>query len=183
MHLLAYARRVDEALRSYLAGRDEPLILVANDPLRSIFQTVCSYENLIDGTPKGVAEESADLEIAEASRTLIDGLYAEQVADLVSTFRAKSSIRRATSKVTDIARSSTFGGVDTLLINMDASLPGLIDETEGTVEYDHTAGAGTYDVLSELACRTLLTGGRVLSVRQDDLPESEPVAALLRHPV
>ena len=182
VHLLAYARRVDQALRPYLAGREDPLIVVANEPLRSIFLSVCSHEHVIHGHPRGVGEDSSDLEIATASRELIDELYATEVAELVETYRARAGIRHATSKVTDIARSSTFGGVDTLLVNMDVTLSGTVGEADGIVSYAD-AGPGTYDIVSELACRTLLTGGRVLSVRQEDLPESEPVAAILRHPV
>ena len=182
VHLLAYSRRVDEALRPYLAGREMPLIVVANEPLRSIFLSVCSFENVIAGHPKGIAEESPDLEIASASRDLLDGHYETEVRNLVEIYKTRAGVRRATSKVTDIARSSTFGGVDTLLVNMDATLSGSVDEENGTVSYQD-AGAGSYDILSELAARTLMTGGRVLSVRQDDLPEQEPVAALLRHPV
>ncbi|MEM8685550.1 MAG: hypothetical protein AAGF72_19210 [Pseudomonadota bacterium] len=182
VHLLAYARRVDDALRSYLGGREDPLIVVANEPLRSIFLSVCSYETVIAAHPTGVGEDSSDEELATASRELIDELYAAEVSDLVDTYKAKAGIRRATSKVTDVARSSTFGGVDTLLVNMDATLSGTVSEEEGTVTYA-PEGAESYDILSELACRTLLTGGRVLSVRQTDLPETEPVAAILRHPV
>ncbi len=182
VHLLAYSRRVDEAMRPYLTGRDTPMIVVANEPLRSIYLSICSFEDVIDGQPVGVAEESSDNEIAKAARLLIDEHYAIEIQDLLGLYRARAGVRRATNRVTDIAKASTFGGVDTLLVNMDATLPGRIDEEDGTVTYD-AEGPETYDILSELACRTLQTGGRVLSVRQDDLPESEPLAALLRHPV
>ena len=122
VHLLAYSRRVDEAMRPYLAGRDEPVIVVANEPLKSIFLSVCSFDNIIDGQPLGIAEESADHEIAAASRELLDKVYASEIQDLLTSYAAHAARRRATSKVNDIARSSTFGGVDTLLVNMDASL-------------------------------------------------------------
>lgn len=182
VHLLAYSRRVDEAMRPYMAGRQDPLIVVANEPLRSVFLSVCHYDEVVADTPAGIAEESSDTDISTASRSLIDDVYASEVFTLVETYRSRAGVRRATSKVSDIARSSTFGGVDTLMVNMDATLSGKIDETDGSVDYAE-AGADTYDIVSELACRTLLSGGRVMSVRQEDLPESEPVAALLRHPV
>ncbi|MEM8631484.1 MAG: hypothetical protein AAGF74_09620 [Pseudomonadota bacterium] len=182
VHLLAFARRVDSALRSVLAGRDTPLIVVANEPLRSVFLSVCSHGAVLHGHPDGVSETSSDTDIAAAARGLIDGHYRDEVRALCDTYAVRAGIRRATSKVTDIARSSTFGGVDTLMVNMEKTLSGRIDPEDGRVSYA-AEGAETYDILSELACRTLLTGGRVLSVRQEDLPEVEPVAALLRHPV
>jgi hypothetical protein len=36
-------------------------------------------------------------------------------------------------------------------------------------------------VLDEIARRVLLSGGEVLGVRQGDLPEAAPVAAILRY--
>ncbi len=182
VHLLAYSRRIDEAMRPYLAGREEPVIVVANEPLRSIFLSVCSIDNIIDGQPTGVREDSPNLEIAAAARELLDSAYASEVQAFLATYASEAARRRATSKVSDIARSSTFGGVDTLLINMDANLPGIIDEEDGGVRHEDD-GAASYDILSEIACRTLLTGGSVFSVRQDDLPGPEPLAAILRHPV
>ena len=38
-----FARRVDNALRGLLAGRETPLILAAAQPLDGIFRSVCSY--------------------------------------------------------------------------------------------------------------------------------------------
>lgn len=182
VHMLAYARQVNRALRPYLEGQDIPLILLANDPLRSIFLSVCTYDNVLKDGPASVSDESSNEEVSAASRELIDAHYASEIASVLDRYHQRSAFRRATSKVTDIAKSSTFGGVDTLLINMDETLPGSIDEESGRVAYG-AEGAETYDVLSEIACRALLTGAKILSVRQDDLPESEPIAALLRHPV
>jgi hypothetical protein len=38
-------------------------------------------------------------------------------------------------------------------------------------------------VVDEIARRVLLSGGRVLALRRDDIPEHGTVAAILRYPV
>ena len=49
---------------------------------------------------------------------------------------------------------------------------------EGDADEDDAA---SYGVVDEIARRVVLTGGRVLAVRRDDLPDRAPVAAILRH--
>jgi hypothetical protein len=43
--------------------------------------------------------------------------------------------------------------------------------------------AVNYGVVDEIARRVVLTRGRVLAVRREDIPGSGPAAAILRYPV
>ncbi|MEO1114787.1 MAG: hypothetical protein AAFY05_20735 [Pseudomonadota bacterium] len=183
IHLLAYSRRVDAALRPLLAGRDIPLVLVAHEPMRSIFLSVCSYDNVLHGQPEGVSEESSDSEIASAARQLIDGFYEDLLNGVRETYASRVSDRRASDSVSEVARLATFGAVETLLVDMEADVPGKIDEASGEAVFSEVAGPDSYDVLSEIASRVIQTGGDVVSVRRKDLPGSTPLAALLRYPI
>ena len=69
--------------------------------------------------------------------------------------------------------------IDTLLVDLDAFVPGTIDD-EGALAYAETDDASTYGVTDELARRTWLAGGTIVPVRQADLPGDTPAAALLR---
>lgn len=183
VHLLAYSRRVDAAMRSLLAGSDVPLILIALEPLRSIFLSVCSYDNVLHGHAEGIAEDSTDAEIAAASRSLLDSYYEALLESVRDTYAGRVDDRRATDSISEIARLATNGGVETLLVNMETALPGRVDDLSGAISYSETKSPDSYDVLSEIACRVIRTGGEVISVRQEDLPGSAPVAALLRYPI
>lgn len=183
VHLLAYSRRVDEALRPLLSGGDVPLILVVHEPLRSIFLSVCSYDHVLEGHPEGVSEESTDAEIASASRVLIDAYYEDLLKEVRGTYASRVNDRRASDSVSEIARLAVMGGVETLLVDMETTLPGQVDPSTGEASFCETSGPDSYDVLSEIACRVIETGGQVMSVRQADLPGSSPLAALLRFPI
>jgi hypothetical protein len=60
------------------------------------------------------------------------------------------------------------------------SLRGTVDEDGGVHFADH-ASAASYDLLGEVAGRVIRTGGRVLGVRQADLPGGGSLAAILRY--
>ncbi len=88
---------------------------------------------------------------------------------------------RASTDVAQVARTATFEAVQSLMVDMDRVMNGRIDETDGRIDEAETAGADSYGVYDEIARRVLLSGGEVLGVRQEDLPEGDAVAAILRY--
>ncbi len=181
-HMQAYARRVDEALHPILMGSNVPLAVMAVEPLRSIFLSLCKYDTVLTGSVAGISEHSTDGEVAGAVRQLLDLHYASEVEAVTELYHRRSGNHRTTTDVADAARAATFGSIDTLLVDMDAAMPGTIDE-DGIVDFADTPDAASYNVLSELACRALMTGAHVISARQDDIPDRATLAAILRRPV
>ena len=178
--LRQYARRVDDALRPFFAGRETPLLLAAVEPLNAIFRSVNSYPQLVETSLPGVTEQSSEGTLAQASRQLLDELYGRELADLRATFEQRAGQGRATTDVSDAARAATFGTIEALIVDMDEVMPGTVNES-GAVAFHDAPGADSYDVLDEIACRALLTGARVLSARRDDIPHGAPLAAILRY--
>ncbi len=179
LRMRRYARQVDQALRPFLNGVHVPLILAATEPLATIFRSVNSYPGLAPETIPGNWETQSDAELAQRAREVLDRLYAEQLRDVRELFAVRSSEHRAAADVAEVARAATYGSVDTVLVDIDAVVPGSISET-GAVSFGD-ADANRYGVLDEIARRVWLAGGRVLAVRRDDIPGHEPVAAILRY--
>ena len=183
MRLRQYARRVDEALRPVLSGLELPLVLAATEPLESIFRSVSTYPHLAPTVIAGNPDEKTDLELAEASRQVLDGLYREELAELRSTYEQRVPQGRASDDLAAIARAATFGAVDTVFVDIDETLPGFVDDADGALTLAESDDAVNYGVVDEIARRVLLARGRVLAVRREDIPGGGPVAAILRYPV
>jgi len=132
---------------------------------------------VIEGNP----ERQTDAELATAARTVLDGLYRDQIAQWTALFHQRSNEGRATTDIAQAARAATFGAVQSLLVDMDQMVHGTLDETDGAVTFAEAASAQTYGAVDEIARRVLLSGGQVLSVRQADIPEGKPLAAILRY--
>jgi hypothetical protein len=178
-----YARLVDRAIRPVVAGLGVPLILAGAEPLDSIYRSVNSYPGLADEGIPGNPEGMSDQELADAARGVLDRLYAAELAQVRELFDARVSQGRGATDLTDVARAATFGAVDTLLADIDAVVPGFVDEASGAVTLDDGGDARNYGVVDELARRVLLSGGRVLALRADDIPGDSATAAILRYPV
>jgi hypothetical protein len=174
-----YARQVDNAIRSTVTAAGLPLILAATSPTDELFRAVCSYPGLAAESVKDSPEGMSDGEIAAAARQVLDDVHAARLRDVLATYEERLGQGRAESDVATLARAATYGMVDTLLVDLDAFVPGTIDD-DGALAYAETDDARTYGVTDEIARRTWLAGGAVIPVRQDELPGDTPTAAILR---
>jgi hypothetical protein len=179
----SYARAVDRALRGVLAGQDVPLILAAAQPIDSIFRSVNTYPHLAEPTIEGSPEGRTDAELGEAARPILDAIYAEELRKLDALFEERSAAGRTAVEINDLGRAATFGAVDTLFVDIDATVPGTVDEETGAVTLDAEEGPGDHGVVDEIARRVINADGTVLAVRAAEVPGGGSVAAILRYPV
>src|SRR3546814_2955312 len=102
--LRQFARKVDQALRPLLTGSGIPLVLAAAEPLASIYRSVNSYAYLAEDTIAGSPEAMTDAQLATRARTILDGIYRDELAAWRSLFETRADQGRAT---TDIAQART----------------------------------------------------------------------------
>lgn len=181
--LRQYARQVDAALRGVLSGRETPLILAATEPLGPIFRAVNSYPSLEAEGISTSPDHLSDHELANASRAILDRVYAREVEAAKALFQTRLAQRRATLDIGEAGRAATNGAIELLIVDIDHVVRGAVDETSGSVTLASTSGAMSYDVIDEIAGRAILAGARFLGVRRADVPGDAPLAAILRYPV
>lgn len=176
-----YARQVDRALRPLLNGLEVPAILAATEPIDSIYRSVNTYPHLLARGISGNPETASDAELAAGTRTILDDLYAAQLRDVQELYGQRSGDGRAMSDIAEVARAATFGAVETLLVDIDAAVPGEVDDQTGAVTFAPAATGHIHDVTDEITRRAWLSDARVLAVRNSDIPGGGPVAAILRY--
>jgi hypothetical protein len=181
--LTQYARAVARAIAPTVAAADVPLILAATQPIASIYRSVDASEHLVARAIDGNPEALSDGEIGLQARDVLDAIYADQLGELRDMFEVRRGSGRGSSDVATVARAATMGAVDTLLVDMDETVPGIVDEQTGEVTVGTPDDAHDYGVLDEIARRTVLNGGRVVAVRRSDIPDGAQLAAILRYAV
>jgi hypothetical protein len=181
VRLRQYARAVDAALRPVLAADPEPLALASNPPLDALFREVCGHPGLLAEGVTGAVDRMTPLELSAAARPLFDAAFAARVAEARDLFARREAQGRATLDLSTAARAAAMGAIETLMVDMDAVVPGTVDEETGAVTFAAAEGPDSYGVADRVALMALATGARVLSVRREDLPQPAPVAATLRY--
>ncbi|WP_337262267.1 MULTISPECIES: baeRF11 domain-containing protein [unclassified Serratia (in: enterobacteria)] len=182
VRLAQYTRQIDQALRPIFANHDYPLILVSTEPLASIYRSTNSLPNLTNETLSSNVEHLGVSELVTQVRPLLENYYQAQLNALKARFETRAGERRVTQELSDAARAATFGAIDTLLINIDSSVNGSIDD-EGLITFSGSDDEISYGVIDEIAKRALATGAKVLAVRSKDLPHGADLNAILRYPL
>lgn len=178
-----YCRAIDAALRGLLSGGDIPLIVAAVPGIGDVYRSVNSYPHLADRRIEGNPDARSAAELASAARTILDGLHGESIGHWHAEFAERQSQNRASTDLGRIARAATFGAVESLLVDMEPVIEGTIDD-EGRISSGASDDLKSYGVTDEIARRVLLSGGHVLVVRGDEIPDDTgAIAATFRYAI
>jgi hypothetical protein len=175
-----YVRKVHDALRGVLAGQATPLALAGAEPLISMFRSVNTYPYLVEEVINGNPQVLSNAQLEGAALPILDRLYARELKTVIMLYNEMKP-RRATTDLSYVAHAATAGAVDQLVVDLDAVIPGLVSDIDGSVTYAASDDAETYSVVDEVAKRALCTGARVLGARQQELPNNAPLVAILRY--
>ncbi|MGZ5873919.1 MAG: baeRF11 domain-containing protein [Bradyrhizobium sp.] len=175
-----YVRKVEQAIHKALAGLSTPLVLAAEEPLASVFRSVNTYPKLADEMIEGNPELATDAELEDAAIPILDRLYSSELKAVIALYDELKP-RRATTDVSYAAHAATAGAIERLLVDLDAVVPGLVSDIDGSVIYSASDDAETYSVVDEVARRALYTGAKVLGARSEELPDRAPLTAILRY--
>lgn len=180
LRMAQFSRRIDGALREVLPGQGVPLVVAATEPLGGIFRAHCRYPDLVPHSVSGNPEGRGDSELVADARTVLDGWYADRLAEDKRTFAERAEQGRTSIDVAELARFATHGAVDTLFFDIDATVPGAVDDT-GDVTFTASDTGGSSGVVDEIARRAWLSGARLLAIRHEDVPGDGDVAGILRY--
>jgi hypothetical protein len=175
-----YVENVDRAVRDALRGYTAPLILAAAEPLASMFRAICDYPEFAEEVLEGNPDRYTDAELEDRAIPILDRLTARELRDLIARYEELKP-RRATTDVSYAAHAATAGAIDQLLVDLDAVVPGLVSDLDGSVTYAAADDAEVYSVVDEVARRALCTGARVLAASREQQPDRAPLTAILRY--
>ncbi|MFP4417194.1 MAG: hypothetical protein ACLFSB_07970 [Chitinispirillaceae bacterium] len=181
--LARFYQKIDGGLRSYLQGRQDPLILAADDHLIPLYQEANTYPALMDRAitinPSSINESElhkralAIVEpILERERESISARYAEL---------SGSNTGGASKDLETILTAAHDGRVDSLFVANDMQQWGTFDAQQHAVSIHQDAQPGDQDLLDLAVVETLNTGGRVFAVETSRVPDSAPAAAVFRY--
>ena len=115
---------------------------------------------MIEGNP----DQTTDAELEDAAIPILDRLYSRDLAAVIARYDELKP-RLATTDVSYAAHAATAGAIDQLLVGLDAVVPGLVSDVDGSVTYAASDDAETYSVIDEIARRALCSGARVMGAR------------------
>jgi hypothetical protein len=188
-----YAKRVADAVKQELQVRDPgervPLFVFAAEPTLSQFIERARNHRRVVAVP-GAPDRLGPSEIDEAVRHELAALNISE-AEAALHGLAEGSAGRVERDLAAIGRLAADGAVETLWFDFTTSVNGTLDQESGAIEFATGYGEGDAlhdgthagDLLPQLALLVIAKGGKVVTVRSDDLDGnvwSGPAMAELR---
>jgi hypothetical protein len=181
--LLDYFREVDKGLSSILRMEQAPLVLAGVDYLHTLYREVSSYPHIFETGISGNPE-----------RLRVDELHAEAWRILQPHFQkirqaAKERYRQlskqgshlASDNLERILPAALHGQVELLFVAVGTQQWGKFEPVSLQIDQNQVYRPGDEDLLDRAAALTLLNGGRVFALRNDQVPSPKPAAAILRY--
>jgi hypothetical protein len=177
-----FFRLVDAALRPRLRDEHVPLVLAGVEYLPPIYREVTSYPHVCDPALYCNCDYLTEHELHERVWPVAEPVLAEQRCETAHRIRhALDSADGATDDLKTILTAAQAGRADTLFIREGAQEWGEFFEATGRCDRHEVRQPGDRDLLDLAAAATLLHGGTVYAVGQDEMPTRKAAAALLRY--
>ena len=177
-----YCRIIQDAVLERIGDNRLPLILAASAEFGPSYRSINSYPELlpdgIDAHPDSLSRDELDAR----AKSILDRHYRISLDEWKEDFGNKRSQGLATSKLDEVSRAAVSAAIATLHFDVESSVEGTIDE-QGFVTKVEEPGPDSYPLVDEIASRVLRSGGTVMAVRNKDLIDGSPVAAVLRYPI
>lgn len=179
--LLRFCRAVDAALHPILHQEHAPLICAAVDYLVPIYREANTYPRLMQEAILGNPDNASADSLHAAAWDAVQPYFWQDRHEALALFRQLAGSGHTSTAVDEVALAAHQGRVATLFVPMDQQVWGRFEPETARAEMHIAHEPRDEDLLNVAAVYTILNGGNLYVVDPADMPDSEPIAALLRY--
>lgn len=174
-----YFRWVDRYIFENHSKRTElPLILASLPENHTEFAKISHNDYLAkDGIKKDPQSMDPD-EMREMAWKILEPEFNDNLEKLNERYELSKSRETASEDISEIARAALESRVDTLLVNLNKTIPGTIDPSSERLLSEEGSG----DMLNDLALLALKQKAKVYVVSDDKIPLETGVKSIFRYP-
>lgn len=177
-----FFRAVDRAvLEHYTKPSGLPLILAALPEHHHLFHQVSQNPLLVaEGVRTNPESLPAD-ELRALAWQAIEPRYQARLVSLREEFEQARAKSVGSDDLAQVAEASASGRVETLLIDRDRQIAGVLDGATGRVELANLSDPHVDDLLDDLGGLVAKKGGTVLVIPAERMPSRTGLAAIYRY--
>lgn len=179
--ILKWFHRIDDVMPKLLIGTQSPVVLAGVDYLFPLYKQANSYLNLVDEGIPGNPEELKPKELHAQAWPIVEPVFQQTQENAAAHYYQLSDTEKTTTNVPDAVLAAHHGRVADLFVPLDVQIWGMADLNENRVHIHEEKQTGDRDLLDLAAIQTILNGGSVFAVEQEQVPDGAPLAAVLRY--
>jgi len=179
--ILQYFQLIDKGLHDLLRDRKFPLIFAGVDYLFPIYREANTYPHLTDKWISGNPEDLSAERLSDMAWPIMEDLLETRREEALAQYKQDAGTGLTSKNVEEIVRETFHGRVGILFVPVGVQQWGTFDPATDTVKLAKGAGTGNEDLLDLAAIQTILNGGTVYPIKQNEMPEDASLAAIFRY--
>jgi hypothetical protein len=176
-----YFLQIDRSLQKILYRNRAPLVLAGVEFLFPIYQSVNSYQHLVEKGVEGNPEILKPEELQRQAWTIVEPYFTRAREQAVERFNQELGTGHASKDIEAVVPAAAHGRIDTLFVTVGSQIWGIFNPESGEVRLHENEEPGDEDLLDVAAVQTLLSSGKVYAVKKEEVPGGGPTAALFRY--
>ena len=181
-NIIRFFRQVNRGIMEKIASQTAPLVLAGVDYLLPLYTIANKYPHLNENGVTGNPEELSSDELHKAAWEVIAPQVRVQLDKATEKYRQIAGEEKATTDLTEIILAAYHARIDTVFVTLNNQVWGSFDPASYQINLQEERDPKSRDLLDFVALHTLLNGGSVYAVPQEDMPEiDQPIAAILRY--
>ncbi|MEC9485283.1 MAG: hypothetical protein UMR38_05355 [Candidatus Izemoplasma sp.] len=177
-----YFRYVDHFINdTYSKPTNRPLVLWALPEHQGVFRKISKNKHLIDEGVNHSDKELTTDKIQEEAWEVVKPVYHKEIEELQNRYQHARSKGLGSDNIQDIGKKTIQGNVEAAIITAERSIPGKLNEVDGTILEGKLDNPRYDDVLDDLAEHITQQGGKVYVLKEDEMPTDTGIAAIYRY--
>jgi len=179
-----YFRVVNRGLHNLLQEYNAPLVLAGVEYMHPLYREVNDYPHLLEEGIEGSPDRWNAEELHKQAWKIVEPLFARAQQEAMERYKqfAGSKNGRALNDLKKIIRAALRGQVETLFVVANLQKWGRFDHESNSIQlHEEAPQPDDEDLLDLAAVQTILNRGTVHVLQAEELPDTSPIAAILRY--
>ncbi len=140
-----------------------------------------AYSYLVEQGISGNPEELPAEELHNQAWNIVQPLFEQDQRERARQYHHLKGTKRASSQLEGVVRAAYYGQVESLFVALGLQQWGSFDRDTGEARLHEEREPDDQDLSDFAALHTLLNGGTVYAVEQEEMPDPKPLAAIFRY--
>lgn len=178
--LADYFKLLAKQLEKYLSSDGPPLILITAEKQQSLFRKHYHLKNLLEQGVATSPDHLSEQELYAAARPLIEEISAQSRQKARESYQNQQGTSRISHQLEEILQAAGEGRVETLFTPLGAELWGQLPQEGELIKTHDSPQNGDMALTNWAICHTYQHGGIPYVVPREEMPEDQPMTAILR---
>jgi hypothetical protein len=171
----------DVITKLYSRPTKRPLLLWALPEQASLFKKQSNNPYLLEEMVTQSTKDINEKAIINQTWPIIKNYFDKEVKAIIERFKQAHANGLASDNIHEIGKKIVESNIEIAFIQSDATLPGKMNEVDGTIIERNLSSPYVDDVLDDMAERIIKQGGKVYVLDEKDMPVDKKIAAIFRY--